>query len=171
MKQSAKARRLLRRQRRTRTTATLNLVSLMDIFTILVFFLMVNSSNVQVMQSNIPVALPESASQQELKETLVLTVTNEEVLVAGQVVARLEEVRQSAGGVHALLKQELGRLRSLEAPLPESAQGYPVTIMAERELPYQVLKTIMATCVSAGYPLISLAVTQTFDAQTANPGV
>src|SRR5690606_20792772 len=111
MKQSAKARRLLRRQRRTRTTATLNLVSLMDIFTILVFFLMVNSSNVQVMQSNIPVALPESASQQELKETLVLTVTNEEVLVAGQVVARLEEVRQSAGGVHALLKQELGRLR------------------------------------------------------------
>jgi len=143
----------------------------MDIFTILVFFLMVNSTNVQVMQSSTPVALPQSASEQELQETLVLTVTSEEVLVAGKVVAKLEEIRQAAGGIHALLKQELNQLRQPQAEAPEPPEGYPITIMADRDLPYQVLKTIMATCVSAGYPLISLAVTHTLDAQTAIPGV
>ena len=38
-------------QKKHSKTATLNLVSLMDIFTILVFFLMVNSSEVEVLQT------------------------------------------------------------------------------------------------------------------------
>jgi len=169
MKQSPKARRLQRRQRRTKAVAMLNMVSLMDIFTILVFFLMVNSTNVQVMQTSIPVALPQSISEQELQETLVLTVTNDEVLLAGKAVAKLDEVRQAAGGIHTALQQELNQLRELQVSMTE-AEGHPVTIMAERELPYQVLKTIMATCVSAGYPLISLAVTRSLDTPTAIPG-
>lgn len=171
MKQSTRARRIERHYRRGRTVVGLNLVSLMDIFTILVFFLMVNSSNVQVMQSSVPVALPESVSEQDLRETLVLTVTHEDVLLAGKVIARLEEVRQAAGGIHSVLKQSLDQLRAQETGAPVPPEGYPVTIMAERDLPYQVLKTIMATCVSAGYPMISLAVTQTPDSQTAIPGV
>ena len=47
------------RQVRGKKSAALNLVSLMDIFTILVFFLMVNSSEVEVLQSSSKIKLPD----------------------------------------------------------------------------------------------------------------
>ncbi|MGK0261262.1 MAG: biopolymer transport protein ExbD, partial [Candidatus Azotimanducaceae bacterium] len=58
------ARRRRSRGRGKGKTATLNLVSLMDIFTILVFFLMVNSSEVEVLQTSSDIKLPDSTSEQ-----------------------------------------------------------------------------------------------------------
>ena len=158
MKQSSRARRMQRHYRRN-STGSLNLVSLMDIFTILVFFLMVNSSDVQVMQQGVAVKLPESVAEQDPKETLTVTVTDRDILVAGRAVASLDELSSGQVDVVAGLKQEL-EYQAGRNPLQADAAGRPITILADRELPYQMLKKIMSTCVSSGYSLISLAVTR-----------
>lgn len=160
MKESAKARRLKRHYRRNKSQGKMNLVSLMDIFTILVFFLMVNSSSdVQVLNQNTAIKLPESSAQQPPADVLALTVTDRDILVNGRPVVAREVFQTFAGQVEPSLKQELAYQASRSSqPAPEA--GRPITILADRELPYELLKKIMSTCVDAGYASISLAVNQ-----------
>ncbi len=159
MKESAKAKRIQRHQRRSRNQSKLNLVSLMDIFTILVFFLMVNSnSDVQILNQNNEVKLPLSSAEEFPKDTLSLAITQDDVLVGGRPILKLEQLRSFKGEVEPALKAELNyqASKSLQQEFP---LGRPITIVADRELPYEVLKVIMTTCVEAGYASISLAVT------------
>jgi biopolymer transport protein ExbD len=158
MKLSAKAKRIQRHQRRSKNQGKLNLVSLMDIFTILVFFLMVNSSSdVQVLNQNNLVKLPVSNADQMPKEALALAVTNEDILVGGRPIVKVKALREFDGEVEPQLKAELDYQASKSA-LSVSAEGRPITIVADRELPYELLKKIMTTCVDSGYASISLAV-------------
>jgi biopolymer transport protein TolR len=66
--------------RRLGRNAGLNLVSLMDIFTILVFFLLVNSTDAESLPSAKSIKLPESVAQQKPKETLIIMVTNTDIV-------------------------------------------------------------------------------------------
>ncbi|KZZ12374.1 RNA polymerase subunit sigma-70 [Oleiphilus sp. HI0078] len=147
-----------RHQRRSKNQGKLNLVSLMDIFTILVFYLMVNSSSdVQVLNQNNMVKLPVSNADQMPKDALALAVTHDDILVGGRAIVKVAELREFQGEVEPLLKAELDyqASKSNSAVAPE---GRPITIVADRELPYELLKKIMTTCVDSGYASISLAV-------------
>ncbi|AOY87359.1 RNA polymerase subunit sigma-70 [Marinobacter salinus] len=160
MKESAKARRFKRHYRRNKNQGKMNLVSLMDIFTILVFFLMVNSSSdVQVLNQNSTIKLPDSTAEQQPEDVLALTVTDSDILVNGRVVLARSEFQAFEGQVEPALKDELSyQSRRSGSPAPEA--GRAITILADRELPYELLKKIMSTCVDAGYAAISLAVNQ-----------
>jgi len=167
MKASAKAKRIQRHQRRGKNQGKLNLVSLMDIFTILVFFLMVNSSSdVQVLNQDKSVKLPISNADQMPKEALALAVTNEDILVGGRAIVKVEQLRNFNGDIEPLLKAELDYQASRSRATP-SPLGRPITIVADRELPYELLKKIMSTCVDSGYASISLAVNKQSSAQEA----
>jgi biopolymer transport protein TolR len=160
MKESAKAKRIQRHQRRGKNQSKLNLVSLMDIFTILVFFLMVNSSSdVQVLNQNKKIELPVSNADQMPKEALALAVTGENILVGGRPIVKVADMRAFDGDVEPLLKAELD-YQSARASSPAPDAGRPITIVADKELPYELLKKIMSTCVDAGYASISLAVSR-----------
>ena len=63
-----------RRHSRGRKMPGFNIISLMDIFTILVFFLLVNSSDVEVLPSAKSIQLPESIAAEKPRETLVVMV-------------------------------------------------------------------------------------------------
>jgi biopolymer transport protein ExbD len=158
MKESAKAKRLKRHYKRGKQQSKLNLVSLMDIFTILVFFLMVNSSSdVQVLNQENAIKLPDSTAETPPGDVLALTVTDNEILVGGRVVTDLSAFRTFDGKVEPSLKEEVDyQAQRSGAAAPEA--GRPITILADRELPYDLLKKIMSTCVDAGYASISLAV-------------
>jgi biopolymer transport protein ExbD len=160
MKESAKAKRIKRHQRRGKNQGKLNLVSLMDIFTILVFFLMVNSSSdVQVLNQDKSIKLPVSNADQMPKEALALAVTGENILVGGRAIVKVADMRAFDGDVEPLLKAELD-YQSARASAPAPEAGRPITIVADKELPYELLKKIMSTCVDAGYASISLAVSR-----------
>jgi biopolymer transport protein TolR len=150
-----------RRQQQKRRTkaATLNLVSLMDIFTILVFFLMVNSSEVEVLQTTSNIKLPDSTSEQRPEERLVISVTANDVIVQGRKVADVDQLVGGADEVILPLKQELEYQAARKGSIPEA--GLPITIMGDRELPYWLLKQIMMTCQSTAFSQISLAVNRT----------
>ena len=62
-------------QKKHGKAGALNLVSLMDIFTILVFFLMVNSSEVEVLQTSSKIKLPDSTSEQRPENQLVISIS------------------------------------------------------------------------------------------------
>lgn len=155
MKTSRKARRIQRHYGRMHKPGGLNLVSLMDIFTILVFFLMVNSSDVKVMQNTADVALPESTARQEAVENLTVRVTGESILVQGKEVARLAGIE--SGDTHISgLAEELAWQRNRWSEVPE--QGLAVTIMAGRDTSYRLLRKVMQTCVDEQYRQVRLAV-------------
>lgn len=158
MKESAKAKRIKRHQRRNKNQSKLNLVSLMDIFTILVFFLMVNSSSdVQVLNQNKEIDLPISSADQLPQEVLSLAVTANDVLISGRSIVSVADLNAFEGEVEPALKAELDYQAGRSNSVPDG-QPRPITIVADKELPYELLKKIMSTCVEAGYASISLAV-------------
>ncbi len=140
MKTSRRARRMQRHYRRMHRAGGLNLVSLMDIFTILVFFLMVNSSDVKVMQNTADVPLPLSSAQQEAEETLTVQISGQSVLVQGREVARLDGIAAEDTTVSGLA-DELAWRRERRGAVPE--EGFDVTIMASRDVSYRLLRKIM----------------------------
>lgn len=163
MKKSLRAKRMERNHKRHGKSAGLNLTALMDIFTILVFFLMVNSSSdVQVLKNTDDITMPVSIADQLPKETLLVRVSDKQILVGGNVVADVDKVIGSEEDVIPGLDKELQYQASRRPQLTEEEKvlGRPITIQGDRDLPYELLKKIMATCAQAEYRDISLAVSR-----------
>jgi len=147
----------------------LNLVSLMDIFTILVFFLMINSSDVEVLQTSADLKLPDSTSQQRPDQQTVITVTDEAIVVMGRKVADVSALVGSGDVAIEGLSKELRYQSQRKGTVPED--GRKITIMGDKEIPYWLLKKIMLTCTTEDYARISLAVNQAAaDSSLVTPG-
>ncbi|WP_197472371.1 biopolymer transporter ExbD, partial [Oleiphilus sp. HI0067] len=99
MKQSVKAKRIARHKRRAANSGgKLNLVSLMDIFTILVFFLMINSSSdIQVLNQDGKIYLPVSLAETLPEETLVITVSVSDIIIGGRTIISRDDFSAFAG--------------------------------------------------------------------------
>jgi len=163
MKQSARARRLAKHHKRFATGNKLNLVALMDIFTILVFFLIVNQSEVRVLQNIKEISLPVSIAEELPVENLVITVLDNSVIIQERAVWQRSEqgsVSDEYIGLIEAVKTELTYQANKRPQLTETEQekGRAVTIIGDASIPYQVLKQIMAACADTGYRNMSLAV-------------
>ena len=162
MVKSARAKRMERRHNRGKAGMALNLVSLMDIFTILVFFLLVNSSDVEVLPNAKEIQLPESIAEVKAKETVVILISEEHIIVQGTPVARVADVMSRKGNDIPELRQALQSQndRVLRREAQDDIAGREVTIMGDKDIPYRLLKKVMATCTQSDYGQISLAVLQ-----------
>jgi len=155
--------RRIRRMSRNRVKiGKMNLTSLMDVFTILVFFLLVNSGSVEVMEAPKTVVLPESKVETKPRETVVIFVSPEEVLVQGQSVAMVADILESETMTIDPITARLVELKdSVLGPSTENVAGsQEVTILADRSVPFDVIRKIMSTCTDGGYENVSLAVIQ-----------
>jgi biopolymer transport protein ExbD len=161
-----RAARMERHHKRHKAGAAINLVSMMDIFTILVFFLLVNSSDVEVLPNAKDIVLPDSTAEAKARESVVVLLTDTQVLVQGRPVAELSAVKASAALIipelKAALAEQAGRA-ILASEGDDAIADREVTIMGDREVPYSLLKKIMATCTAADYGRLSLAVLQKAD--------
>ncbi|QSP93716.1 biopolymer transporter ExbD [Marinobacter salinisoli] len=155
MKTSRRARRMQRHYGRMHRAGGLNLVSLMDIFTILVFFLMVNSSDVKVMKNTADVPLPKSTAQQQAVENLTLQIVGGAILVEGREVAQIDSIAEADARIGGL-SEELAYRRQKWQEVPE--QGLEVTIMAGKDTDYRLLRKVMQTCVDEEFRQVRLAV-------------
>ncbi len=156
------SRRLKRMQRNRVTIGKMNLTSLMDVFTILVFFLLVNSGSVEVVEAPKDVKLPESMVQSKPRETVVISVSPEEVLVQGRLAGTVDEVLGGHDGTLDNLRAHLAELKEnvIGTSTATVAESQEVTILADRSVPFIVVKDIMSTCTAEGYENVSLAVIQ-----------
>jgi biopolymer transport protein ExbD len=160
MKMSRRARRMERHHQR-RKDSGLNLVSLMDIFTILVFFLLVSSSSVQQLPSSKDIKLPTSIARKAPEETLVIAVTSRHILVQGRKVAQTAEVLASNEDLIPALVEELKfQASKMSFAVQDKSKGRAVTILGDEALPYALLRKILATCRQANYTRIAFAANQ-----------
>ncbi len=172
MRKSARAQRMEKRHERGKKLGALNLVSLMDIFTILVFFLLVNSSDVQTLPNAKDIQLPESIAEEKAKETVVILIGEEDILVQGSPIAKVDDVMRLKGNDIPELRQALMSQndRVLRREAQDDIGGREVTIMGDKDSPYRLLKKVMATCTESDYGQISLAVLQKSSEQLAELG-
>ncbi len=163
MKNTSRRARRMQRHHNSHKGTPLNLVSLMDIFTILVFFLLVNSSSTPQLPSQKDLKLPTSIAQKAPKETLVLSITPESVLIQGREVAKIQDIANTQDEVIAPLKTELEfqiRNKSTRVNPSENGKGHAITIMGDENIAYDILRKILATCQQSQYTEIAFAATQ-----------
>jgi len=142
--------------------AKMNLTSLMDVFTILVFFLLVNSGSVEILDAPKEVTLPESRVETKPRETVVIFVSKDQVLVQGEAVALVEDILNGEPESMDPITWRLAELKeSIVGPSTLTVAGsQEVTILADRSVPFTVIRQIMSTCTGEGYENVSLAVIQ-----------
>lgn len=158
MKHTPLERRAIRRAR-NQSLVDMNLVSLIDIFTILIFFLLSNSAEVQELPSSKAVKLPESIADKNPKETVTVVVNSDEILVQGRKVASVAEAMATQEDMIGPLKAELDIQASHEMIRRENTpQNKPVTILGDKNIPYRLLRKVMYTCARANFSEISFAV-------------
>ena len=157
MKKSARARRMARHHGKHKAVATLNLTSLMDIFTILLIFLLVNNNNAAKLPDNQDIQLPESIAQELPSEVLTIQVSPNDVIVEGQRIADTEAVKAQQERTVKTLVDELNfrASQSLGAGADEERE---VMILADREVPYAVIKKLMRSCMETPYTKVAFAV-------------
>lgn len=159
---SRRSRRLVQRQAKARHWPSLNLVPLMDVFTILVFFFLVHSTDVALTADHSVIRLPESVAERKPRQTLVVTITRETILVQGEAVVSVAAVSGAAGEEIGVLRTALARQleRTRIVPVEADAALHEVMIMGDKSIPFALLRKVMLTCTRAGYELISLSVIQ-----------
>lgn len=155
-------RRIKRMSRNRGKITKMNLTSLMDVFTILVFFLLVNSGSVEVMESPKDMTLPESLVETKPRETVVIFVSADEILVQGTAVASVADILQDEAPVIEPIAAELAALSEniVGVNTQVVAKSQEVTILADKSVPFLVVRKIMSTCTGEGYENVSLAVTK-----------
>lgn len=173
MKETTRRIRRMERHHKLKKASPLNLVSLMDIFTILVFFLLVNSTSTQQLPNNKELTLPKSSAKKAPEETLIVAITKDDILVQGRKVASIDdELLNTQSSEIAGLKKELDFLYG-ESPVSGNGGqtgvplGKKITIMGDENIPYELVRKILTTCQQANYTDIAFAATQI--AKTVEP--
>ena len=156
------SRRMKRMGRNKRKVTGLNLTPLMDVFTILVFFLLFHSGGGDILETPKQIKLPDSVVETKPRETVVIMVSPEMVLVQGEAVVSTPELLEDR---IRTVSEITDRLEQLERNIigistKTIAESKEVTILADKSIPFKVLKKIMSTCTGSGYGRISLAVIQ-----------
>jgi len=158
MKSTGIQKRAARRNRNT-STVDLNLVSLIDIFTILIFFLLINTGVADVLPNSKSIKLPESTAEKLPRETVVVLISQNDIVVEGRKVAAVSDVIDVEADVIPSLKAELDVLASRQVIRAENeASKRAITIMGDKEIPYRLLRKVMVTCARAEFTDVSFAV-------------
>ena len=152
------------RKERNKQQLDLNLVSLIDIFTILIFFLLSSATEVETLPNSRGVKLPESTADTFPKETIVVSISGSEIVVGGRKVADVAAVLKADGDVIPELKAEL-ELLSKRQVIREKNQALKaaITIMGDKDIPYRLLRKVMVTSARANFTDVSFAVRQRFE--------
>ena len=156
------SRRIRRMARNRKKLPGLNLTSLMDVFTILVFFLLANSGSNEVLSPPKQIQLPSSVVESKPRETVVIIVGAEQVVVQGEAIIATRDLIDSKGGFIPEISKRLTLLGQSVIGISAKtiADSQEVTILADKKIPFNALKKVMSTCTLSGYGKISLAVLQ-----------
>ncbi len=161
MRESRRMKRLQRNNKKGGVVKGLgiNLIPMMDVLCVLVFFLLFHSFNSTLPDAQI--ALPASVVEKKPKETVAIVVTPQVVMVQGEAVANTPKLFDDGVEIVQEIRSQLEQLRSaMQTNTATAAVSSEVTLLADKSIPFKVLKKIMSTCTASGYGNISLAVMQ-----------
>ena len=149
-----------RAMRKRREDPELNLIPMIDIMSVMVAFLLIYSTEVEVVQNAKDVQIPLSTAETKPAETVVVTITKDMLLVQGDVIATMEQIRDPNAALIEPLREYLSRpLAAKGGAAQQAALAHrEITVLADRGLPYEVIRKVMTTCTAAAYDKLSLAV-------------
>ena len=150
---------LLNRSSQPREDAELNLIPLIDVMSVLVAFLLIYTADVDIVQNSKGVEIPQSTAETQAQQSVVVTITRDHVFVQGERVADVADIETSSETLVEPLRQVLDRPMLLGGGGDATAQR-EVTVIADKSLPFELVRKVMATCTSTTYGKISLAVLQ-----------
>ena len=165
----SRAARMQRHHKRHKREGGINLVSMIDMLTVLLFFLLVYSTEaVEILPSTKDVQLPESLAEENARQAVVVVITETEIRIDDRTIISLAEALRREDLVIPELRAELEARAAGDAvaaagaalTAEEQIAAREVTIMADKELPYHLVKRVMATSTAANYGQLSLAVLQ-----------
>jgi biopolymer transport protein ExbD len=137
----------------------INLIPMMDVLCVLVFFLLFHSFNSTLPDAQI--ALPASVVETRPRETVAIVVSPEVVMVQGEAVISTPRLLDDSIGIVYEIRERLEQLRNIiETSTNTAAESREITLLADKTIPFKVLKKIMSTCTASGYEKLSLAVIQ-----------
>lgn len=151
-------RRMARHHARRGEDVELNLIPLIDIMSVMVAFLLVYSANVEVIQNSKGVQIPQSVAEEQPKKSVVVMITKDQLFVQGELIMRNDEIRSAKSPLIDRLSAVLRRPMLEHEAVDEDLTAREITVIADKSLPYEVVKRVMTTCTSEGYGKISLAV-------------
>jgi biopolymer transport protein ExbD len=155
-----------RRAKEEPVIARLQLTSLIDIFTVLLLFLLKGLVVGGSVVSPFPgVSLPPSSSTAAFKESPVVVVSKAQVVVDGESVCPTDEVVQSNELKVVALEQALAAVRQKSETLAQHAGSSrkfegKLILQADETIPFHVLQKVMYTSQTVGFYDITLAVLQ-----------
>ena len=156
--------RIKRHRKRGHHGSHMALVPFIDMLTMLVVFLLLHSSDVEILPNTKNITIPQSVADLKPHETVVIMVTKEDLLVNGRSVGKIAEVANMPADkmIIPLLLEALKAQADivLRQTSEEAVKDREVTIMGDKNTPFSVLKRVMATATSADYGKVSLAVIQ-----------
>ena len=155
--------RIKKHRQRSHTGSHMALVPFIDMLTMLVVFLLLHSSEVEILPNTKNISIPQSIADLKPRETVVIMVTTTDILVNGRSVARIVDLKPNDPQlVIAALRDELKQQNdsSTRAAAQTDLAEREITIMGDKGTPFSVLKRVMATATAADYGKVSLAVIQ-----------
>lgn len=160
MRGAKTVRRMQRNHDRAKKQAPFNIVSLMDIFTILVFFLLVNASDPTVLPNAKGIEMPQSVAEQKPRVSVVLMLNTEDIRLQGEKVVNASDIsKNKKSDIQKLQIALQDEMQKVVADIQEGEKR-EITIMGDKEVPFSLIKRVMQICSSAGFDQISLSVIQ-----------
>ena len=151
---------LLNRSVQPREDAELNLIPLIDVMSVLVSFLLIYTADVEIVQNTKGVEIPQSTAETQAQQSVVVTITRDHVFVQGERVADVAAIETSSDALVEPLRQVLDRPMLLAGGGTDATSMREVTVIADKSLPFELVRKVMATCTATTYGKISLAVLQ-----------
>lgn len=154
----------MRKPRRRSHTFQLRLTSMIDIFTILLIFLLKNfSTEGQMMTTSNDIILPVSSATKSPQASSIVMINSDWILVDGKPLESMQKIINDNSLILSNLYEDLKAKRILAekaASLDERmAFRGDITVQGDENIPFQILKRVMYTCGQVGYNNILLAVT------------
>ena len=153
------------RRSKSVSSFTLRLTSMIDMFTILLVFLLKSFSvEGEIMSVAKDLRLPESTAKTPPKAAPILVVTNEWIILDGTPVEKVETVLNQQDNIIISLKTQLEQIRAFSENLAQldATMRFKgnIAIQGDKEIPFGLLKKIMFTCGQVGFNDMLLAVNQ-----------
>ena len=142
-------------------SAGMMLTSLMDIFIVLVLYLLVNQGTGVELDPPEHVVLPTSGVDTAPRQSVVIALSDRDVRVQGQPVVSMADVVASDELEIAPIRQAIEHIKAeAEQRQDQAGMRTEITIVADQSVPFKVLKKVMLSSSNAGYGKISFAVNQ-----------
>ncbi len=146
------------------------LVPMIDMLVILVVYMLVHTSDYEILPNTKNISIPSSVSEAKPNNSTVMMITKDTIFVNGKVAATVDGVeRADPTSLHSLENALNASIHAATVLQSTEAESPEVTVMADKELPYSLLKSVMSAATQAHVGKLSLAVVEK-ERHVAPPG-